>query len=44
MLRKALDEVIARGGCALWCSPAGMMEGGVFNHRYLMRAGRLKHL
>jgi len=42
MLKNALDEAIARGGCALWCSPAGMMEGGVFDHRYLMRAGQLR--
>lgn len=42
MLRRTLEKVTARGGAALWCSPAGSPEGGVFDNAFVMQAGRLK--
>jgi ABC-2 type transport system ATP-binding protein len=41
MLKRTLDEMTARGGSALWCSPAGLSEAGAFDHAFWMQAGRL---
>lgn len=40
-LEMALQRVLARGGVAVWCSPAGMQEERDFDQRFTLEAGRL---
>jgi ABC-2 type transport system ATP-binding protein len=41
LLRAAIDELLARGGAVLWCSPSGERLDMRFDARWLLEAGRL---
>lgn len=41
LLRAAIDELLARGGAALWCSPSGERLDMRFDARWVLAGGRL---
>jgi ABC-2 type transport system ATP-binding protein len=42
MLIGAVDEVLARDGAVIWCSPAGEQQPYEFHHSYLIADGELR--
>jgi ABC-type multidrug transport system ATPase subunit len=41
LLRAAIDELLARGGAVLWCSPSGERLDMRFDARWILEGGRL---
>ena len=41
LLRDMVGAHLARGGAAVWCSPAGMQDEGNFDEELLLREGKL---
>ncbi|MGB0093126.1 MAG: ATP-binding cassette domain-containing protein, partial [Solirubrobacteraceae bacterium] len=42
VLSCAVRELLARGGCVIWCSPLGEEQPIMFDRRLLIKDGRLR--
>jgi ABC-2 type transport system ATP-binding protein len=42
MLSRAIEDVVARHGAVIWCSPAGEDQPVGFDHRYVIEEGTLR--